>query len=98
MKRIAINALADIGCLVTFVLSFLTGLVLYIFLPSGEGRGGSWVTWMGATRHDWILWHDIVSFAFVALVILHLLLHWKFFRNIRTILRPWEKETCDSSE
>ncbi|WP_321505069.1 DUF4405 domain-containing protein [uncultured Methanoregula sp.] len=82
MKRITINAFVDICCLITFIPSLITGLVLYFFLPSGGGRGGSWVTWMGITRHDWVLWHDIASFAFAALLLLHLLLHWKFFKNI----------------
>ena len=92
MKRITINALVDIGCLITFILSLITGLVLYFFLPSGGGRGGSWVTWIGITRHDWVLWHDITSFSFAALLILHLLLHWKFFRNIGRNLKPEGKE------
>ena len=82
MKRVTINALVDIGCLVTFSPSLLTGLVLYFFLPSGGGKGGSWVTWMGITRHDWVLYHDIASFTFAALLVVHLLLHWKFFRNL----------------
>jgi len=98
MKRIAINALVDIGCLVTFIATLLTGLVLYLYLPSGGGRGGSWVTWMGITRHDWVLWHDIVGFAFAALLIIHLLLHANFFRTVRTCFRSQEKDSCDSSE
>ncbi len=92
MKRITVNALVDIGCLITFIPSLITGMVLYFFLPSGEGRGGSWVTCMGITRHDWILYHDIASFAFAALLIIHLLLHWKFFRNISKSLKPEGKE------
>ena len=95
MKRITLNALVDIGCLVTFIPSLLTGLVLYFFLPSGEGRGGSLVTWMGITRHDWILYHDITSFAFAAVLIIHLLLHLAYFHNIKKCFRPSEKESCD---
>jgi len=30
--------------------------------------------------------HDYTSLLFAALLILHLLLHWKFFRNINRIL------------
>lgn len=82
MKRVTINALVDIGCLITFIPSLLTGLVLYFFLPSGTGRGGNWVTWMGITRHDWVLYHDIASFGFALLLVVHLLLHWRFFRFI----------------
>lgn len=97
MRRITINALIDIGCLITFIPSLITGLVLYFFLPSGGGRGGSWVTWMGITRHDWVLYHDIASFAFAALLIIHLLLHLAFFRNIRKCLKPGLKDS-DSCE
>lgn len=87
MKRVTINGLVDIGCVVTFIPSLLTGLVLYLYLPSGGGRGGSWVTWMGITRHDWVLYHDITSFLLATLLIVHLLLHWRFFRNINKALR-----------
>ncbi len=38
MKRITINALVDIGCLITFVPSLVSGLVLYLsFLPVADG-------------------------------------------------------------
>jgi hypothetical protein len=92
MKRVTINALVDICCVITFIPSLITGLVLYLYLPSGEGRGGSWVTWMGITRHDWILYHDIASFAFAILLILHLLLHGKFFWHIGKHLKPDGKD------
>lgn len=98
MKRVTINALVDIGCLITFIPSLLTGLVLYLYLPSGGGRGGSWVTWMGITRHDWVLYHDIASFAFAALLIIHLLLHGKFFRNLNKTLRDSAQEPCETTE
>jgi hypothetical protein len=98
LKRATINALVDIGGLVTFIPSLATGLVLYLFLPSGEGRGGIWVTWMGISRHDWILYHDIASFAFTALLIAHLLLHWQYFRHIGRNLHPGGNEPCDTGE
>jgi len=98
MKRVTLNALVDIGCVVTFVPSLLTGLVLYFFLPSGGGRGNSWTTWMGITRYDWILIHDIASFAFAALLIIHLLLHWKFFRHINRAISPQPKDECAVEE
>ncbi len=87
MKYITPNALVDIGCLITFIPSLITGLILYFFLPSGSGRGGSWGTWMGITRHDWILCHDIAGFAFAALLVLHLILHWMYFRISGSVSR-----------
>ena len=80
MKRISLNALVDLGSLIAFVPTLVTGLVLYIYLPSGTGKGGT--SWMGISRHDWVLYHDIASFAFAALLIVHLLLHVSFFRRI----------------
>jgi hypothetical protein len=80
MKRITANALIDIGCLVTFIPSLATGLVLYLVLPSGGGRGNGFSTYLGITRNQWVTLHDYTSFAFTALLIIHLLLHWKFFR------------------
>ncbi|PKL66033.1 MAG: hypothetical protein CVV32_02275 [Methanomicrobiales archaeon HGW-Methanomicrobiales-3] len=95
MKRVTVNAIVDIGCIISFIPSLLTGLVLYLFLPSGGGRGSSWSTWMGITRHDWILWHDVASFALAVLIIIHLLLHWKFFQRITKTPDPQAKDECE---
>jgi hypothetical protein len=97
LKRVTLNALVDIGCLITFILSLITGLVLYFFLPSGGGRGGSWVTWLGITRHDWVLFHDITSFVFAALLVIHLLLHVMFFKNIRMAFKADGNEADNCS-
>lgn len=95
MKRVAVNALVDICMVITFIPSLFSGLVLYFFLPSGQGRGGSGVTWMGITRSDWVLYHDIASFAFAVLLIVHLLLHLAYFRNIRRCFRASGNEQSD---
>jgi hypothetical protein len=88
MKRVALNTLIDIGCLIMFVPSLITGLVLYLVLPSGGGRGNSYALYLGIPRFQWVDMHDFTSFAFTALLIIHLLLHWKFFRNTPRNLKP----------
>jgi hypothetical protein len=98
MKRITINALVDIGCLITFIPSLVSGLVLYLVLPEGGGRGGSWATYLGITRHDWMTIHNYTSLVFAALLIIHLLLHWNFFKNINRSLNPKEQEECTTNE
>jgi len=82
MKQIAINALVDIGCLITFIPSVISGLVLYLVLPSGGGRGSGWELFLDIPRSQWVVMHDNSSLVFAALIIVHLLLHWKFFRHI----------------
>jgi len=95
MKRITINALVDIGGLVAFIPSLISGLVLYLVLPSGGGRGNSWAIYLGISRSQWLTMHDYTSLVFTALLIIHLLLHWKFFRHIRKCLNPVDKAACD---
>jgi hypothetical protein len=95
MRRVTVNALVDIAMVITFIPSLFTGFVLYSFLPSGGGRGGSWATWIGIPRHDWVLYHDIASFVFAALLVIHLLLHLTYFRNIRKCFRvPGQGAGC----
>lgn len=82
MKRITLNALVDIGCLITFIPSLISGLVLYLILPSGAGKGGGTV-FLGIIRSQWVLMHNYISLIFAALLIIHLLLHLKFFLKIK---------------
>jgi hypothetical protein len=92
MKRVTINALVDIGCLVTFIPSLVSGLVLYLVLPEGAGRGGSWALYLGIARNQWVTMHNYSSLVFAALLIIHVLLHWKFFRHIGRNLKADEKK------
>jgi len=92
MRRITINALIDIGCLITFVPSLVSGLVLFFVLPSGGGRGGSHAVYLGLFRDQWLTMHNYWSLAFSALIIIHLILHWMYFWNIRKCLSPNKKD------
>jgi hypothetical protein len=96
MKRVTINALVDIGCLVTFIPSLVPGLILYLYLP--EGRGQGWATFMGITRNQWVTMHDYVSLVFAALLIIHLLLHLSYFRNIGNCFLVKENASCGIPE
>ena len=95
MRRITINALVDIGCLITFIPSLISGLVLYLVLPEGGGRGSGWATYLSIPRNQWVTMHNYTSLLFAALLILHLLLHGKFFRNITKNFKPDAKEPDD---
>lgn len=50
---------------------------------------------MGIARDQWLDMHNYWSLAFAALLILHLLLHGMYFRNIRKCLKQGSKETDD---
>jgi hypothetical protein len=91
MKKITVNAIVDIGCLVTFIPSLISGLVLYLVLPSGGGKGGGSESYLGIARDQWLNMHNYTSLIFAALIIIHLVLHWMYFRNIRKYLITKEK-------
>ena len=81
MKRITQNAIVDIGC------------PLYVFLPEGSGKSASY---LGIIQNQWIIMHNYTSLAFAALLILHLLLHVKFFRNIGNYIMTGNKKSSDT--
>jgi hypothetical protein len=88
MKRITLNALVDIGCLITFIPSTISGLVLYFVLPSRSGPGSGWIEFLGIPRNQWVTMHNNSSLLFAVLLILHMLLHWRFFWHISRYLKP----------
>jgi len=98
MRRITINALVDIGCLIAFIPSLISGLVLYFVLPSGGGRGSGWATYLGIARNQWVTMHNNWSLIFSALLIIHLILHWMYFRNIRKCFVSKGKQECAPPE
>jgi hypothetical protein len=69
--------------LIDFVLTTLffvvagTGLFMYLFIPSGIPRG-RYVVYMGLTKATWIWLHSRAGILVVLLVVVHLILHWKW--------------------
>ena len=91
MRRSKINAVVDVIALLVFVFSTFSGVVIWQVLPSGSGyRGGRSPTsldFLGFARHDWMDIHNISSLMFVVLVVIHLVLHWNWFKNLMKTLR-----------
>lgn len=76
------NLIVDALGLAVFVLLAVTGLILRWSLPPGSGRlsaphGPVRVLW-GLDRHQWGEIHFWISVAFLAVLALHLALHWKW--------------------
>jgi hypothetical protein len=65
-----------------------TGLLLAYRLPPGS-RGGHGLSSLGWTRHEWGDLHFWISFAFLALLLIHLALHWRWFWQIASKRRAW---------
>ena len=77
---------------VLFVLLFCLGLfqavsgfIMWLAVPhaGGGSRGaGSTATFWSLSRDNWIDLHDWVAVALVAMVVLHIVLHWKWLIRV----------------
>lgn len=102
MQKRQINAIIDLALLVAFVVVALSSLVLFFVLPSGGPgwRGGTGAAslnlFLGVARSDWVDLHEIAGIIFIALMVVHTLLHIPYFRNIRRSLFPGKSDGCES--
>lgn len=77
MNKSKLNYFVDLLMAIAFIITSISGLVLFFFLPEGRGRAGD-TYFLGLVRHDWRLIHDWSGIAMVVLVLLHLVLHWQW--------------------
>jgi Domain of unknown function (DUF4405) len=65
-----------------------TGMLIAYRLPPGS-RGGHGLSSLGWSRHEWGDIHFWISFAFLALIFIHMALHWRWFWQIASKRRAW---------
>ncbi|MBN1432477.1 MAG: DUF4405 domain-containing protein [Methanomicrobiaceae archaeon] len=86
MKKVQSLALVDLLALVTLVVMAGSGLVLYLFWPTGSGGQGKNLLYVsefvGLTHQQWVLVHDWSALIFLILMVVHLAMHYRFMRNI----------------
>ena len=75
MKRPNLNFLVDCLGFGGFVLLTATGVLMRYVLPPGSGR--STTIWT-LDRHEWGSIHFWIAIAFLAVLALHLFLHWRW--------------------
>ena len=86
MNRAKLNFAVDSLLLVSFLISAVTGLVLFIYLPPGSRLGQ--LSFLGINKLVWIKWHNISSLVFIAVVVIHFALHFKWYL---TIAKSWNR-------
>lgn len=79
MKRSRKNFIIDAMAFMFFLFLVSTGIILHYLLP--HGSGGSRSIW-GMSRHDWGDIHFYVSIGFLAILAIHLILHWNWIVNL----------------
>jgi len=72
VTRSAINLLVDAFSLIMFIALVMTGTLLVFVLPPGSRQASLW----GMTRHEWGDVHFWIAISMIALIVVHLVLHW----------------------
>ncbi len=75
MKKGTLITLVDVLAFVGLTMLVSTGVLLAYLLPAGSGR---WATIWGMNRHEWGDIHFWMACFFFSVLVVHLLLHWRF--------------------
>ena len=94
MRKSTRNYIIDLIMFLLALFEVVSGFVLWLVLPRGRGyaggRGGELVTeatflW---SRDTWLDLHNWVAVALLVIVVLHLILHWRWIVHMtKTIWR-----------
>jgi hypothetical protein len=98
MNNKRFNAVLNLIILLFFVISAISGIIIWLIVPEGYGfgwgrskvfqdTGEQLKTFMELSRNNWMNIHIYSSIIFVILVVLHDILHWKWFKSIPKILK-----------
>jgi len=99
MKRNTLNFIIDMAGFGVLLALTCTGVIMKYVLPPGTGGlgrsatgghgRGDIKTLLAMTRHQWGSIHFVLAVVFVALIIVHLALHWKWIKNtLKSLFRP----------
>jgi hypothetical protein len=91
MKRVTVNFVVDLVSFVDLLGLAFTGIIMKYILPPGTGGcgrllSGGWgrehikELW-SMTRHEWGRIHFYLALLFVALIVVHIILHWSWIKN-----------------
>jgi len=102
VKRIRLNATINILAFSVLVASLFSGIIPWKVLPSGggpqAGREAAHALFLGLARGEWRDIHVYASLALGGLVLLHLLLHWRWMLCIPKLFSRTKRQRHCSSE
>lgn len=77
MNKPKMNYIVDLLAFISFIITALSGLAIKFYMPSGV-RQGRFQEFLGIQKGNWSEAHDIAGIVFMALVVIHFILHWKW--------------------
>jgi len=104
MRRTTLNAIVDTIAFFSFLVAAITGIVIWLYLLSAEkslvagARFGQYA-FLGIAQHTWVDVHTYSGLLFIALVVLHLALHWGYLKCLPgRFIRRVRKERATECE
>jgi hypothetical protein len=86
MNRVIKNYIVFIALILPAIVQAISGFILWRVLPGGEGYRGGLGTKTTEVflwdRHVWIDIHDIAAAVLLIVVIIHIILHWKWITTV----------------
>lgn len=79
MNKIKAKYIVDLITLLSFVITAITGVIIFLFLPPGEGNRGIHSEFLGWGRHDWGVIHDWAGIIMIIFALIHVTMYWKMF-------------------
>ncbi len=84
------NIIVDILGFFSFLIISFSGIVLWRILPRGSYQGGRGITtekmFFGLDRHNWTDIHNYIALVFIALILIHLILHWHWIKSLPKLI------------
>ncbi|NBB80380.1 MAG: DUF4405 domain-containing protein [Verrucomicrobia bacterium] len=87
-RRVMLPRILNLLLWLSFSAMSGTGLLLAFRLPPGS-QGGRGLTALGLDRHEWGDYHTWISYVFIAAILLHLALHWRWLWQVAARKRSW---------
>lgn len=96
INRARLNYFIDVLMGLSFLITAITGMVLFIFMPSGI-RQGRHIVFLGMEKSKWIFLHDWSGILMIITVMIHFMLHWNWMICMtRCIFK--KKVNCEEQE
>jgi hypothetical protein len=92
MNKAKINYAVDVVTLISFLVTAISAVAIYFFMPQGVQRGG-FQEFLGISKRAWSSIHSLGGIIFIVSGVLHFILHFKMFSAITKSMFSKKTET-----
>jgi len=85
MNKIKINMWVNLISLLVFIPVAVSGVVLFWIIPKGNSRIDD--IFLGLSRHTWTNLHNYFGLIFLALILIHIILHIYWFKCVPKLMK-----------